>query len=137
MDNGERRKQQQPAVGKLDARPTVAATLGGVRSSRLVITDYKNKLHFLIDTGADISVLPLSSARGNVAPANFKVYAADGTPIPTYGSRTLTLNLGLRRPYTWTFTVAGVQQPIIGADFLRHHGLLVDLRNKRIIDEIH
>ena len=112
------------AGGKLDARPlTVLATLGDVQ-----ITNYK--LHFLIDTGADISVLPLSSAKGNVAPANLKVYAANGTPIPTFGSRTLTLNLGLRRPYTWTFMVARVQQPIIGYDFLRHHGLLVETQTQ-------
>ena len=76
------------AGGKLNARPlTVLATLGGVQSSRLVIPDYGNKLHFLIDTGADISVLPLSSAKGNVAPANFKVYAANGTPIPSAPGR--------------------------------------------------
>ncbi|KOX80085.1 hypothetical protein WN51_08989 [Melipona quadrifasciata] len=47
----------------------------------------------------------------------------------------LTLDLGLRRPYTWKFTVAQVQQPIIDADFLQYHGLLVDLRNRRIIDD--
>ena len=138
MDTGDPWESQHRlhAGGKLNARPlTVLATLGGVQSSRLIIPDYRNKLHFLIDTGADISVLPLSSAKGNVTPANFKVYAADGTPIPTFGSRTLTLNLGLRRPYTWTFTVARVQQPIIGADFLRHHGLLVDLKQRRIIDD--
>ena len=61
-------------------------------------------------------------------------YAADGTAIATYGSRILTLDLGLRRPYTWKFIVARVQQPIIGADFLKHHRLLVDLRNRRIIE---
>ena len=53
-------------------------------------------------------------------------------PFATYGSRMLTLDLGLRRPYTWKFIVAKVQQSIIGADFLKHHSLLIDLR--RIID---
>ncbi|XP_043521842.1 uncharacterized protein LOC122534878 [Frieseomelitta varia] len=75
-----------------------------------------------------------SSTKGNVAPSNFSIYAADGTPIPTFGETTLWTS-GLRRPFTWEFTVAKVQQPIIGADFLQHHGLLVDLKNKRIIDD--
>ena len=63
------------------ARPTVS-TLGGMQSSRLIIRDKKNNLFFLIDTEADISaVLPLSTVKGNVTPSDFKVYAADGTPI--------------------------------------------------------
>ena len=97
MDVTTKQKHRIFVVGKLDARPTVATTLGGVQSSRLILGDFKNKLYFLIDTGADISVLPLSSAKGNVAPSEFKVYAADGTPIPTFGSRTLSLDLGLRQ----------------------------------------
>ncbi|XP_043524777.1 uncharacterized protein LOC122536457 [Frieseomelitta varia] len=73
--------------------------------------------------------------KGNITPSDFKVYAADDTPISTYGVRTLILDLGLRRPYIWKFTVAKIQQPIIGADFLKYHGLLVDLKNRRIIDD--
>lgn len=95
----------------------------------------KNILSFLIDTGVDISLLPLSSTKGNDALSNFKVYAVDGKPISTYGARALTLDLGLRRPYSWKFTVAQVEQPIIDADFLKYDGLLVDLKNKRIIDD--
>ncbi|XP_046143429.1 uncharacterized protein K02A2.6-like [Osmia bicornis bicornis] len=86
--------------------------------------------------GADISVLPHRSIRGEPAITDSKIYAANGTPISTFGSRRLTLNLGLRRPYTWEFIVAKVQQPIIGADFLKRFGLLLDLRNKRLIDEL-
>ena len=32
------------------------------------------------------------------------------------------------RRFTWPFLLADVAMPIIGADFLRHFGLLVDLR---------
>ena len=42
---------------------------------------------------------------------------------------TATVNdVGLKRDYPWTFIVADVQQPIIGADFFIHYNLLVDLR---------
>ncbi|GFU78933.1 hypothetical protein TNCV_307741 [Trichonephila clavipes] len=41
------------------------------------------------------------------------------------------LNLGLRRPFIWTFIIADVSSPIIGADFLKHFNLLIDLKKKR------
>ncbi|GFU75684.1 retrovirus-related Pol polyprotein from transposon opus [Trichonephila clavipes] len=40
------------------------------------------------------------------------------------------LNLGLRRPFIWTFIIADVSSPIIGADFLKHFNLLIDLKKK-------
>uniref|UniRef100_A0A1X7VY68 Uncharacterized protein n=1 Tax=Amphimedon queenslandica TaxID=400682 RepID=A0A1X7VY68_AMPQE len=53
--------------------------------------------------------------------------AANGTCITTYGKRSLTLDLGLRRSFQWVFIVADVAVPILGADFLRHFGLVVDM----------
>ncbi|GFX71235.1 transposon Tf2-8 polyprotein [Trichonephila clavipes] len=40
------------------------------------------------------------------------------------------LNLDLRRPFIWTFIIADVSSPIIGADFLRHFNILIDLKKK-------
>ena len=56
------------------------------------------------------------------------------TPITTYGKRSLTLNLGLRRNFQWIFLVADVKKPIIGSDFLRHFALLVDMRQHQLTD---
>ena len=67
-------------------------------------------------------------------PTDFKLFAANGSSINTYGERLLTLNLGLNRRYSWKFIVANVSQPILGADFLKHHGLMVDLKMKRLFD---
>ena len=58
----------------------------------------------------------------------FSLQAANGSSIPTYGRQSLTLNLGLRHTFPWIFIIANVHQPIIGADFLNHFNLLVDLR---------
>ncbi|GFX29766.1 peptidase A2 domain-containing protein [Trichonephila clavipes] len=44
--------------------------------------------------------------------------------------RKRNLNLGLRRPFIWTFIIADVSSPIIGADFLKHFNLLIDLKKK-------
>ena len=60
--------------------------------------------------------------------------AANKTPIRTFGQRSLTLRLGLRRTFPWIFVLADVSQPIIGADFLRHFGLMVDLRAHQLRD---
>lgn len=62
------------------------------------------------------------------------MYAANNTVIPTYGEKTLELNLNLRRPYRWKFVIASVSKPIIGADFLNHHNLIIDMKNRRLID---
>nr|XP_012151022.1 PREDICTED: uncharacterized protein LOC105663867 [Megachile rotundata] len=88
----------------------------------------------LKDTGADISVLPFQTVKGKSTPSNFKVFAANGTPIDTFGTRNVTIDLGLRHPFAWEFLLARVKQPIIGADFLKRYGFLVDLRNRRLID---
>ncbi|KOC61824.1 hypothetical protein WH47_06162 [Habropoda laboriosa] len=73
--------------------------------------------------------------RDPISKTGYELSAANGTPIATYGTKTLTLNLGLRRDFTWRFVVADVSKPIIGADFLAHYGLLVDIRNQRLIDQ--
>lgn len=69
-------------------------------------------------------------------PLPFNLYAANNTTIATYGEKTLELDFNLRRPYKWTFIVAAVNKPILGADFLNHHNLIVDLKNRRLIDNI-
>ena len=40
----------------------------------------------------------------------------------------------LRWTFEWCFVIVDVQTPIIGVDLLSHHGLLVDPRNKRLLD---
>jgi hypothetical protein len=52
-----------------------------------------------------------------------RFFAADGISIQTYEGYTLTLNLGLRRDFTWRFVVADIQIPIIGVDLLGNFGL--------------
>ena len=44
------------------------------------------------------------------------------------------VDVGLKRDYAWTFIVADVKQSIIGADFLVHYSLLVDLKSRCLRD---
>lgn len=101
---------------------------------RIHVQDQKTSRQFLIDTGADISVLP-PSPREQLQPTNTnQLFAANGSPIKTYGTKRLILDIGLRRSFVWVFTIAEVKSPIIGADFLKHYDLLVDLRRNKLID---
>ena len=61
------------------------------RSRRLFIHDPKTDLRFMIDSGADVSVIPRKKEK---TPDKFKLYAANGTPISMYSTRNLRLNLG-------------------------------------------
>lgn len=61
--------------------------------------------------------------------------AINKSTISTYGHRSLTIDIGLRRRFQWLFWVTDVSYAIIGADFLRHFGLLVDMANKRLHDK--
>uniref|UniRef100_A0A1X7UUG2 Peptidase A2 domain-containing protein n=1 Tax=Amphimedon queenslandica TaxID=400682 RepID=A0A1X7UUG2_AMPQE len=92
-------------------------------------------LHFLIDTGAEVSVLApaLLTKRGCL---EHTLQAANGAAIATCGTQSLTLNLGLRRTFCLVFLVGDVTTPIIGADFLRHFYLLVDMRHYKVIDKV-
>ncbi|XP_025833201.1 uncharacterized protein LOC112905293 [Agrilus planipennis] len=103
-------------------------------SRRLFITDGSTKVRYLIDTGADLCVFPRAQLPQPREKSTYELSAANGTIISTYGILTLTLDLGLRRQFTWRFVVADVSKPIIGADFLSHFGLLVDMKNKRLLD---
>ena len=58
----------------------------------------------------------------------------NNSPINTYGQRSLTLNLGLRRSLPWIFLTAEVQKLNLGADFLSHYGLTVDMQKSKLID---
>lgn len=106
----------------------------GRHISRLFIQDAESNLRYLIDTGADISVLPRRNDEKNKASNSFVLYAANNTKIRTYGTRVINCNIGLRRRFLWSFIVADVTQPIIGSDFLKHFGLLVDMKNNQLID---
>lgn len=89
-----------------------------------------------MDSGADVSIIPFTTARGECKLSQYKLYAANGTEIPTYGIQMLTLDLGLRRPFQWPFIIAKVSKGIIGADFLNKFHLLIDLFHQKLIDGV-
>ncbi|XP_064489680.1 uncharacterized protein LOC135401277 [Ornithodoros turicata] len=125
-ETGKRERQQLKTVSLVDAAPS---------SPRLFyITDRGSGARFLVDTGAEVCVIPASRDDQKRTPPNASLQAVNGSPITTYGEKLVTLNFGLRRVFRWIFVIAKVPQAIIGADFLAHFGLLVDMSRRRLID---
>lgn len=128
--------QNKSKFGKLKCQPSGADDVGYM-IARLTVIDDSTKQRFLVDTGADVSVFPATiNERRKKTLSNFLLFAANGTPIKTYGMKRMALSLKLRRSFTWDFIIADINIPIIGADFLRHFGLLVDIKNAKLIDEV-
>lgn len=127
--------QVRATTGKCLWVPLDAASGAPQHSSRrLFVTDKVSKKRFLVDTGADISVIPPSFYERQNHSTDMMLTAANGSNIRTYGSKVMKLDLGLRRPFSWIFTIADVASPIIGADFLGNFGLLPDVRQGIIVD---
>ncbi|UYV63704.1 hypothetical protein LAZ67_2005371 [Cordylochernes scorpioides] len=125
---------QLQGPGKRIRPPSVGATDGAGLTRRLFITDRRSAYLFLVDTGAEVSVIPPPVK--NARPSHRQLFAANGSIIHTYGERHFELDLGLGRLFRWPFIIADVGVSIIGADFLRHYGLTVDLRNHRLSDPV-
>ena len=112
----------------------VNATSSATPDARLLyISDQSSGRKFLVDTGASVSIIPPTvSDKQDKQPA-YDLLAANGTPIASYGSRKLTINVGFNSALVWCFIVADVAQPIIGLNCLSYHDLIVDSRRRCLI----
>ncbi len=115
-------------VGKLGCQGRLNAVIPG---SLVHIVDQLSNRRFLVDTGASYSIFPHSSA---APPSDPKLRGAAGQLIPCWGEKTINLSFQGKR-FTWTFLLAAVSFPIIGVDFLRHFGLMVDPAANALVDK--
>ncbi len=102
------------------------------QSKLLHIYDRLSNYNFLIDTGAEVSILPAAQDHKSL-PFNTHFFAANGTKIPVFTRETLQLTLDLHRSFTWTFFVGAVSKPTRGR-FLTHFNLMVEMRNQKLAD---
>lgn len=101
---------------------------------RLHIFDKNNHNKFLVDSGSVISIIPRSFIRQPLKLSDTTLHAVNNTIIRTYDQKSITLNFSLKRELKWNFIIADISSAILGADFLGHYGLLVDIKNKSLID---
>ena len=116
-------------------RPSSHTSTSQPVPSGFSIKDMNSGATFLIDTGAFVSVYPFKSSDAEEFKADTSptLIAANGTSIRTYGTVTKSLQFS-NQSYTWKFLLADVNLPLIGADFLSHYELLVDVANRRLVD---
>ncbi|UYV85054.1 hypothetical protein LAZ67_X004411 [Cordylochernes scorpioides] len=82
--------------GKLQPADRVAtsssAGIQDCRNLRLFVTDKNTGLRFLVDSGADISIIPPKD-KNRMPSSDYKLYAANGTKIVTYGTKVRNLDI--------------------------------------------
>lgn len=69
--------------------------VGQLFANRLHIRVRIKGLTFLIETGAEVSIIPVKN-KSKIFPSNFKLYETNGNQIDTYGSDFCSLRIGLR-----------------------------------------
>ncbi|BHF68507.1 hypothetical protein SprV_0301154300 [Sparganum proliferum] len=89
---------------------------------------------FLVETGVQISVvLPTPADRRSPNPG-LHLQAVSCSPTSTFGSPSLTLNIGLRRSFFYVFVIADVPHAILDSDFLAESDLLADCRRSQLLN---
>ena len=86
-----------------------------------------NSKQYLVDSGSAFSILPHKSSAEPTGP---RPMTADGKLLHCWGRCTCSV-CTMTREFSWTFLLAPVAFPILGADFLSNFRLLVDISNKR------
>ena len=68
----------------------------------------------------------------DISAPGLSLQAVNNTTIATYITCSLLLDLGFRSTFRWVFINADISKPILGADFLKHYVLLVDIRSQHL-----
>ena len=125
-----RDQKQAASINTTKSQNVHTAPSGNI--STITVADVLSGRSFLVDTGAEESVFPASIAERKKVRGPSLV-AANGSAIPTYGKRNITLQLGKGASFVQKFWIADVTQPILGADFFTTQRLAIDLTNKRLV----
>ena len=109
--------------GKRPGRSSISTAIG-LKTHLLYAQDLKYGRCFLVDTREEVGVFLATRMDRNSHFQGTKLIAANGSNIFTYGERTIS-QIFSRRHFRWTFTIPQLSQPLLGADFLWVHSLLL------------
>ena len=94
------------------------------------IRDQHSGTSFLVDTGAQRSILPATKwDRQGYQGEGLK--AANQTNIATYGTRTVMLKFG-NKLYEHVFTIADLPHRFLGMDFFEQNGISIDAQKREL-----
>ena len=108
-----------------------ATALEGQPGRLALLVDEATSKRFLVDSGSAYSILPFRSASKPCGPA---LATAGKTPIRCWGSRMAVVAAGGRK-FCCCLLLADVAFPILGADFLQQHKLMIDLAHMQLVPE--
>ena len=127
-------EKQDPTGCKKRTPPDVKETKSsGGRSNRLHLKDAISGLIYLVDSGADVSVVPRPKDWEG-KPLNFKLYAANQTPINVYKQELRSVCFAPDKVLNGRFLVADVPYAILISDVLAYYHLLPDLTKQTLTD---
>ena len=115
--------------GKWAGQPSVAMAAGHSKNCPLFAQDCFSKRPFLVDTRAKIIMLAATMTEKLSSSQVTKLTAANGSHIRTFGTCTISLQFH-KWCFQWTFTIAAVSQPLLGADFLSAHSIVADVKGQ-------
>ena len=99
--------------------------------------------NWLFSNGVDlqsarVSLIPFKNVNGIILdPTPISLSSCTGQSITCYGQAKVQIKIpSLRRAFEWIFIIADVVHPLIGFDFLENYGLLVDCKERQIIDRL-
>lgn len=119
--------------GKRPSVAEIATATTDQTQGRLFVTDQRSKIKFLVDSGSDVSIIPICKFKQR-PPVEFNLFAVNGSPIRTFGQHMMSLDLSLQREFPWPFIIADVATPLIGADFLRKYHLAIYMSQNQLVD---
>ncbi|XP_057337411.1 uncharacterized protein LOC130675637 [Microplitis mediator] len=113
-------------VGKSNEQPSQQTT--SEVDDDVYVIDQVSKVRFILDTGAQVSVIPRSQLpnRKSIRDPNCTLRSVSNSKISTYGTHEMALNFGPNKKFNWNFRVADIDDALLGRDFFRHFKLLVD-----------
>ena len=127
---------RKTAFGKRKSGAEINAALprdlkGG--SHLLHAIDESDNTRWLIDGGALWSIVPPTPQQRASGPNAWRLQAANGSDIPCFGLTDRRVSIA-DREFDFTFIIADVRQPILGADFLNRFYLAPNHRDRCLLD---
>ena len=106
-----------------------AAAPDGAHSCLLYLVDVASSKQYLGDSSSAFSIL---SHKSSAEPTGPRLMTADGKPLHCWGHCKCSVRTRTRE-FSWTFLLAPLVFPILGADFLSNFRLLVNNSNMRLV----
>ena len=103
-----------------------------VNIKKLVVKCKKTGLKFVVDTGADVSIIPYKGTEEEEIKHGPVYHSVTGGNIKTFGNVKLMIDIGLGRNFIHDFVRADISDPILGLDFLGKFDLSVSIRHRAL-----